>query len=207
VKRPRITPLALLREATEDDREDIYRCRHDVYAVELGQYPPCETGRLENSLDRFNRYIVARIDGRLAGFISLTPPEGGEYSIDGYLDRSRWPFEPGPGLFEIRLLTVLPGYRRSILAPALMYSAFRCAQSSGGHRLMAIGRTQVASIYRSIGMEDHAIEVTRGRVSFRLMSGTLDAIGRSIESRPRLVSRINQLVNWQVGYAFCPPAG
>jgi len=196
-----------LREATDKDRQDIYRCRHDVYALELGQYPPSESGRLENSLDEFNRYIVARIDDNLAGFISLTPPEGGEYSIDGYLDRSRWPFDSGPGLFEIRLLTVLPGNRRSILAPALMYSAFRCAQSSGGHRLMAIGRTQIASIYRSIGMHDHGIEVTRGKVSFRLMSGTLDVIGRSIDSMPRLVSRINQLVNWQLGFAFSPPAG
>lgn len=199
-------PRALLREATEEDRQEIYHSRHDVYAVELGQYPASESGRLENELDRFNHYVSATIDGRLAGFISLTPPGGNGYSIDGYLDRSQWPFEVGPGLFEVRLLTVVASSRRSILAPALMYAAFRLAEANGGQRLMAIGRTEVASIYRSIGLDDHGIEVSRGKVRFRLMSAPLPTIRREIDSRPRLVSRIQRQVDWQVDFPFRAPA-
>ena len=42
---------------------------------------------LSDSLDDFNHYITARIDGELVGFISITPPGFGKYSIDKYIAR------------------------------------------------------------------------------------------------------------------------
>ena len=138
-----------------------------VYAVELGQHPENPDGLLKNHLDEFNRYFVAIIDGQLAGYISITPPGGGEYSLDGYIPREQWPFEVSETLFEVRLLTIVCENRGSLLAPALMYAAFRVVEACGGERMMVIGRTEIASIYQSSGFQDHGIELTRGAVNFQ----------------------------------------
>ena len=200
------TSRIVLREATEEDREQIYRSRHDVYAVELGQHPQNPDGLLKNHLDEFNRYFVALIDGQMAGFISVTPPEGGEYSLDEYLDRKQWPFEDRDRLFEVRLLTVNSRRRGSLLATALMYASFRAVEASGGTRLVVIGRTEVASIYRSSGYQDHGIELVKGAVTFRLMSASADQIREQVQKRPKLVSRIEQAVDWQLSFPLRKPA-
>ena len=196
----------VIREATEQDRQEIYRTRHDVYAVELGQHPQNPDGILKNHLDQFNRYFVAIIEGQMAGFISITPPEGGDYSLDSYLDRKQWPFEDRDRLYEVRLLTVKPGRRGSLLATALMYASFRAVEASGGTRLVVIGRTEVASIYRSSGYQDHGIELVRGAVTFRLMSASVDQIREQVEKRPQLVARIEQRVEWQLPFPLRKPS-
>ena len=63
-----------LSSATALDREDIYCIRHDVYARELGQHPVNGAGRLRDALDDHNHYVVAKINGVVVGFISITPP-------------------------------------------------------------------------------------------------------------------------------------
>ena len=78
--------------ATGEDRETIYRFRHEVYAREILQHPANPAGRLRDSLDDFNAYIVATIAGQIVCFISLTPPGRPAYSIDKYLRRDQLPF-------------------------------------------------------------------------------------------------------------------
>src|SRR5580692_3286798 len=110
---PRKTRISM---ATQADRPGIYAMRHDVYAVELGQHAQNPEGRLSDSLDTFNEYIVARVDGALAGFISVTPPGFGRYSIDKYAAREDLPVQFDDGLYEIRVLTVGQQHRGSRIA-------------------------------------------------------------------------------------------
>ncbi len=67
---------------SEADRRTIYSLRHDVYARELRQHRENAEQALHDALDDDNLYIVATVDGAIAGFISITPPEHGVYSID-----------------------------------------------------------------------------------------------------------------------------
>ena len=53
--------------ATEADLESIFRMRHEVYATELGQHAENDSRRLTDSLDDFNTYIVARVEGEVGG--------------------------------------------------------------------------------------------------------------------------------------------
>src|SRR3954470_21274474 len=134
--------------ATKEEREAIYTLRHEVYAREIGQHPTNAHGRLTDALDEVNRYLVARCDGELAGFVSITPPAMSTgYSIDKYFRREELPFAVDGGLFEVRLLTVQPKYRGSKLAALLMYAAFRWVEAHGGTHLAAIGRREVLSVY------------------------------------------------------------
>jgi hypothetical protein len=84
----RKTEIAL---ASPGDRGLIYRIRHEVYARELGQHRVNGAGRLTDVLDPFNLYLVARVGGELAGFISLTPRLI-NHSINKYVRRDRLPF-------------------------------------------------------------------------------------------------------------------
>lgn len=200
------SPRAILREATEQDRQAIYRSRHDVYAVELGQHDIHPDGLLKNHLDDFNRYFVAIIDDQLAGYISLTPPGRGEYSLDSYLPRNQWPFDDSAALYEVRLLTVISGHRGTLLAAALMYASFRMVEASGGQRMMVIGMKEIASLYRSSGFQDHGIELTRGAVTFLLMSATVQQVRQVVEDRPQMLSRIEKAVDWQLTVPLRRPA-
>jgi len=84
--------------ATQADREEIYRLRHEVYARELGQHAATPAGSLRDALDDWNIYLVAKFADQIAGFISLTPPCAGQrsaefhYSIDKYIRRDALPF-------------------------------------------------------------------------------------------------------------------
>src|ERR1700761_5752461 len=82
------------------DRPSIYRLRHEVYATELGQHVAQPNAILSDSLDESNDYIVATVSGELAGFISITPPESGRYSIEKYLDRAELPVRLDDHTFE-----------------------------------------------------------------------------------------------------------
>ena len=195
-----------IHEADEHDREEIYTSRHDVYAIELGQYPVNHRKSLSTPLDDLNRYVVARINGRLAGYISITPPEAKKYSIDSYLPRNNWPFPADEGLYELRVLTVVGESRGSLIASALMYSALRWVEAAGGNRIMAIGRSDISSMYRNVGLCDHGITVSRGAVDFQLMSNTVSSIRERICNWGRLLLRIEENIDWGLDIPFKKPA-
>src|SRR5438128_3719805 len=121
--------------ATEADREEIYRLRHEVYARELAQHAATPAGSLRDALDDWNSYLIVKIAGQIAGFISITPPCAGKpipesyYSIDKYVQRDALPFPFDDRLYEVRLLTVLRPHRGRALATLLLCPAFRCVEA------------------------------------------------------------------------------
>src|SRR5438132_161450 len=108
---PLTSKRIMIRIADSLDREEIYRLRHEVYARELNQHAPNDGRALRDALDEFNVYIVALLNGSIAGFISITPPERRVYSVDKYLRRADFPELLDGRLYEVRLLTVLNRYR------------------------------------------------------------------------------------------------
>jgi hypothetical protein len=72
-----------------------------------------------------NFYVVAYIDGHLAGSISITTPGCGRSSIDRDVGREELALTFDDGLYELRVLTIAKEYRSSLLATTRMYAAFR----------------------------------------------------------------------------------
>lgn len=196
----------VITEANEGIRERIYQARHRVYALEIGQHLPNREERLTDALDASNRYLVAMHDEELAGFISITPPSGAGYSIDKYFTRDELPFLVDDGLFEIRLLTVLPGYRSSELAAALMMAAFRWIEARGGTRIVAIGRREVKSMYLKAGMVDAGRSVKAGAVTYDLLHGEVTTIRARADRKAKLLERIESAVDWQLQVPLRKPA-
>jgi len=188
----------------DDDRPAIYALRHQVYARELGQHPENAEGRLSDPLDRDNVYIVVTIDGGMAGFVSITPPRNGRYSVDKYLRREEIPFALDARTYEIRILTVVPEHRGGIAAALLMYGALRWVEAHGGTRIIAIGRREVREIYAKAGLQPFGAEFRSGAVHFVLMSGLASAIRERID--PGLLARLEQEAAWDLAVPFHKPA-
>ena len=192
--------------ATGREREEIYRVRHEVYARELGQHPVNPAARLRDSLDDGNVFLIARIAGELAGFISITPPSLGSYSIDKYFARETLPFPADEALYEIRLLTVVKTHRGRELAMLLMYGAFRWVESHGGQQLVAIGRREILDLYLRVGLRSLGKSTRSGLVTYDLLHATVADIRATLPQFKGLFARLEQKTRWELSFGFIKPA-
>lgn len=208
--------------ASPAEREEIYRLRHEVYARELAQHQTTREARLSDPLDTRNVYLVARIDGQIAGFISLTPPpaialtrstapssidpSAPQYSVEKYFSRDSCPFPFDDKLYEIRLLTVLRPHRGRELALLLMYAAFRWVEAHGGTRIVAIGRQQLLDMYIRTGLEPVGMSTQSGAVTYELLQVTIPALRERMKSFGGLLDRMESNTDWRLGFSFHKPA-
>src|SRR5947209_13874930 len=192
--------------ATASQRDAIYRLRHEVYARELRQHAENERGEIRDALDDGNVYIAASAGTGLAGFVSITSPGQGRYSIDKYLRRDEIPVALDAGTYEIRILTVVPAYRGTNVAMLLMVAAFRWVEAHGGTRIVALGRREVHRLYLKAGLRDLGMTVRSGALEFLLMSERIDALRRRAERLEPLLARLERDVQWDLVVPFRRPA-
>jgi histidinol-phosphate/aromatic aminotransferase/cobyric acid decarboxylase-like protein len=197
---------ARIATAKTGDRPEIYEMRHEVYARELGQHKTTPEHSLSDSLDAFNEYITAHIDGKLAGFISITPPCFDRYSIDKYVARDSLPFPFDDTLYELRILTVAKEHRRSRLAATLMYAAFRWVEERNGKRIVAMGRTEVLSIYLKHGLQLLNHHIKAGAVTFEMLTTTVKQLRGFADRHHRYYKKLHSAVIWDINFPFFKPA-
>ncbi len=188
--------------ASDADRQDIYRARHDVYAQELGQHPPHAEGILSDACDDHNLYIVAHANGHLAGFVSVTLPEG-PYSLEKYLCRADLPAVPDT-LYEVRLLTVCRADRGGRLAGLLMYAALRLIESRNGTWVIGMGRQALRPFYEKAGLHFSGVPIRSGAVDFELMGQSVEVLRRRLDTQRPLLRRMRRDVQWDLPYSFEP---
>ncbi len=191
--------------ATQCDRQSIYALRHAIYAEELGQHTVNKAGQLQDDLDLCNHYIVAKNHHEVIGFISITSPSSGKFSVDKYFDRSVIPFSFDEYLYEIRILSVIKEHRNSFLANLLMYAAMRWIEARGGKNIVAICRSSLLKMYVKAGLVPLQHSVTAGRVSYQLSIASIEQLNvlaqRQIEKWKSLESKID----WKLPFSFFAP--
>ncbi|NER09440.1 Histidinol-phosphate/aromatic aminotransferase or cobyric acid decarboxylase [Muriicola jejuensis] len=193
--------------ASEEDRDKIYHLRHEVYGTELRQHSENELKLFRDRLDDFNTYICAKINQKIVGFISITPPHMDQFSIDKYLNRKDLPFKVDEGSYEMRILTVIQEYRGRPIALALMWSAFRWIESNGGTNIMAIGRTEVLSMYLKLGFKAMQKTIKSGEVKFELLLGNVGALGTFADKNlKQLFIKLESQCNWHLAIPFFKPS-
>ncbi len=191
--------------ASDSDRDGIYLLRHAVYAEELHQHAATQNGRLSDSLDAFNEYIIAKIDDELVGLISITPPGFGRYSIDKYLDRKDVDVSFDEGLYEMRILTLAKEHRGTRLAAALMYAAGRWAEEKGGTHLVALGRVEVLNLYLKHGFKPLGRQIQAGAVTFELLSASVPELRAAAERRHSFYQKLETEFEWALPFPFFKP--
>jgi histidinol-phosphate/aromatic aminotransferase/cobyric acid decarboxylase-like protein len=189
-----------LRLATPADRPAICRMRHDVYATELGQHAENVRKTLSDPLDDFNVYLIATEADAIVGFVSITPPGHGRYSVDKYLSRAEFPVPVDNGLYEVRLLTVARSHRKSAATPLLMHAALRWIDEQGGRTVIAIGRREVLGLYQKAGFVTAGRTIQSGAVHYELMSTTIERARRSAASFTNLIRKLVATTDWQFDF-------
>jgi len=117
--------------ANANERQAVYRMRHDVYSTELGQYGSRPDGSLPDATDVASAYIIASIGEEVVGFVGITPPNSPRLSVEKHLSRDEIPIVLDKRTFEIRALTVNQSLRGSYTVAGLMYAAFRWVEAHG----------------------------------------------------------------------------
>jgi histidinol-phosphate/aromatic aminotransferase/cobyric acid decarboxylase-like protein/GNAT superfamily N-acetyltransferase len=191
--------------ATEADRPTIYRFRHQVYASELHQHAENPEVRLCDPLDAHNIYLKASLGQQIVGFVSITPPGSGSFSIDKYFRREVLPFRFDGGLYEVRLLTVMPGHRGLAAATLLMYAALRWVKSARGTRIVAIGRVELLDFYRKAGLRPLGLRALSGAVVYELLSATIAELQEAVQGYPEVLDRLERGSDWRLDVPFRPP--
>lgn len=197
-----VSPKTRISIACDSDRDSIYALRHEVYAEELHQHPAAHDRILSDSLDAFNEYIVARMDGQVVGFVSITPPGFGRYSIDKYLPRKNVDLSFDEGLYEMRILTVARPHRGARLAAALMYAAGRWVEERSGTHLVAMGRIEVLSIYLKHGFKSLGHQIKVGAVTFELLSASMQQLRATVERRHTFYEKLEKQLEWGLPFPF-----
>ncbi len=174
--------------------------RHDVYATELGQHAENVRKTLSDPLDAFNVYLVAAEAEAIVGFVSITPPGHGRYSVDKYLARAEFPVPVDNGLYEVRLLTVARSHRKSAATPLLMHAALRWIDEQGGRTVIAIGRREVLGLYQKAGFVTAGRTIQSGAVHYELMSTTIERARRSAASFTNLIRKLVATTDWQFDF-------
>jgi histidinol-phosphate/aromatic aminotransferase/cobyric acid decarboxylase-like protein/GNAT superfamily N-acetyltransferase len=192
--------------ADEADRKIIYQMRHAVYAHELSQHPINSSGELRDKLDASNVYITASVAGKIAGFVSITPPGPDGYSMDKYLARDQLPFAFDDRLHEIRLLTVDKAFRGRELALLLMYAALRWIEAHGGTRVIAIGRHEILDLYLRVGLQPAGMAVQSGAVTFDVLHGTMDELRQAASKYTEFFDHCEKHVDWRLNFSYRRPA-
>lgn len=183
--------IAIRPEATNSaDRDGIYAMRHDVYGVELGQHDLNAARRLRDALDEHNRYLLAEADGRMIGFISLTPPDAPSFSVEKYLRREQIPARFDDGLWEVRLLTVAREHRRGPAALMLMRAALHAIREAGGRSVLVMGRREVAPLYARLGLRGTGIRFSSGACEYEVMLASVEELEQASNARPETLARI-----------------
>jgi histidinol-phosphate/aromatic aminotransferase/cobyric acid decarboxylase-like protein/N-acyl-L-homoserine lactone synthetase len=182
--------------ATIEDREEIYRIRHEVYASELGQHVENSASRLQDKLDNYNSYVIVKVAGEVLGFVSITPPGKGPYSLDKYFERDELPIQFHDKLYEIRLLTVLDSHRNRELSLLLIYTAYRWVEAHGGTHVVGIGRREVLQLYQRVGLQVAGPSVRAGVVTYDLMHAKIGRLAERAKEYSDIVERIESRTDW-----------
>ncbi|MBT2416070.1 histidinol-phosphate aminotransferase family protein [Streptomyces sp. ISL-12] len=199
-------PDLQVRVATTEDLPWIHELRHRVYAQELGQHPPDPSGRLSDGLDGDNVYLVVAHGPARTGFVSVTPPWAGRYALEKYLTREELPVLSEDGVFEVRLLTVEPERRSTGAATLLMYAALRWIAARGGRRVVAMGRTELLTMYLATGLRPAGRTVRSGAPSFEVLTGSVSGLTRAATGRYRAaIARLRDRTDWRLDTPFASP--
>ncbi len=196
----------ILTVATDRDRKIIYKIRYTIYSSELKQHPENLEEVLTDDLDLVNQYIVAKYQGHIIGFISITSPISEKYSVDKYFSRTAVPYTFDEKLYEIRLLTVIKQSRNNYLANVLMYAAFRWVQSHGGSYIVAICRSDLAKMYIKAGLQLLNVRAQSGKVTYQLAVATIEDLQKMMQKKVTIYKSLKGKIDWQLPFMFFAPS-
>ena len=183
------TPHLVVRPERAGDRPVIHALRHEVYARELGQHAVNESGTLADALDPLVEYLVAERAGTVVGFVALTPPTAGRWSLEKYLPQADLPGPPHETTWEIRLLTTIATERGGRTTVALALASLRWLEARGATHVIGMGRAALMPMYARCGLVATGQVVHSGGVEFHVTEGQVEDTREQYERQRAWIER------------------
>ena len=156
--------------------EKVCRLNHQTFSEEIPQHERTATGLLIDKFHSENQYVICLVGSEIVGMVALRNIR--PFSLDFKLENLDDYLPPHQSLCEIRLLTVLPEYRKS----SVFYSLFKVAFTHFIYQKydLAIisGILSQQRLYRSVGFIPFG-PIVGDDVKFQPMYGTPDFFFRS----------------------------
>lgn len=167
--------------------EKVCRLNHQTFSVEIPQHERTATGLLIDKFHSENQYVICLVESEIVGMVALRSVR--PFSLDFKLDHLDDYLPPHKSLCEIRLLTVLPEYRRSSVFYSLFKVAFTYFINQKYDMAIISGILSQQRLYRSVGFIPFG-PVVGDEVKFQPMYGTPDFF---FQSRHKTVQSNHQI--------------
>jgi len=151
--------------------EKVCRLNHQTFSEEIPQHERTATGLLIDKFHSENQYVICLVESEIVGMVALRSIR--PFSLDSKLDQLDNYLPPHKSLCEIRLLTVLPEYRRSSVFYSLFKVAFTYFVNQKYDLAIISGILSQQRLYKSVGFIPFG-PVVGDEVKFQPMYGTPD---------------------------------
>jgi GNAT superfamily N-acetyltransferase len=188
--------------ATPEELQSIRTIRRSVYALELGQPLEVVEDAASAALESASTLIVACDEAAIVGFVAITPPGSGAYAVERYFPRETVPIAFDDGLYEIRILTVAPQHRGRPVALALAFAALRWVEHHGGRHVVAVGRVDLLSFYRRLGLVPLDLRTVSHEIEFELVHAAVPVLRRRATVLGEQIARLRETVQWDLPIPF-----
>ncbi len=185
------TPDLVIKVAAEPwEFEQIHRLNYRTFVEEIPQHAPNPEGRLVDRFHAENLYIVAFQGRTLAAMMALRHRR--PFSLDAKLPNLDAHLPEGRKPIEVRLLAVIPEFRKTTLFVDLFEYAVRRCLDDGYDIAIISGTTRQAKLYRHLGFTPFGPLVGTPEAPYQPMYLTCEAfaltIGRSAAFREKFAA-------------------
>lgn len=162
--------------------EEIHRLNHRTFVEEIPQHAPNPDGRLVDRFHAENTYLIVLRDRTLVGMVALRAKR--PFSLDGKLPNLDALLPAGRRPIEVRLLSVLPEFRKTSVFVSLFEAAVRRGLDDGYDLAVISGTTRQLKLYRHLGFTPFGPRVGTPEAPYQPMYLTCEAFSQTVGKSP-----------------------
>lgn len=173
-------PDLQIKVATEAwEFEQIHQLNYRTFVEEIPQHAPNPEGRLVDRFHAENRYMVVLNGRTLVGMLAMRHQR--PFSLDSKVPNLDAHLPAGRKAIEVRLLAVVPEFRKTAVFVALFEHAVRQCLEDGFDIAVISGTTRQQKLYRHLGFVPFGPLVGAADAQYQPMYLTCEAFGRTSE--------------------------
>lgn len=183
-----LPPDLIIKVATEPwEFEQIHRLNYRTFVEEIPQHAPNPEGRLVDRFHAENLYVIVRHGRTLVGMLALRQRR--PFSLDAKLANLDAHLPAGRKPVEVRLLAIVPEFRKTAVFVALFEHAVKQCLDDGFDLAVISGTTRQLKLYRHLGFTPFGPLVGTPEAPYQPMYLTCEAFGQTAEKSAVFRSR------------------
>jgi aspartate aminotransferase-like enzyme/GNAT superfamily N-acetyltransferase len=159
--------------------EQIHRLNYRTFVEEIPQHAANPEGRLVDRFHDENLYVIALHGRELAGMVAIRQQR--PFSLDSKVTNLDAHLPAGRKPVEVRLLAIVPQFRKTAVFVALFEHVVRQCLNDGFDLAVISGTTRQLKLYQHLGFTPFGSVVGTAGALYQPMYLTCEAFGRTAE--------------------------